>query len=149
MSDNHGQVPQISTLKAQAKRLRTELAKNGVPTSHSKSLEILAHQLGFKDWNCLSAATQTSSIFSGLRIGATVDAVYLSQKIVGEIIGLKKLSDGNIFQLTLNLEKAVDVVSFESFSNMRKRIVCRVDASGVSKEKTSDGQPQMMLMKVT
>ena len=145
MSDIHSQVPPIGTLKTQAKRLRTELANDGVSVSHSKSLEILAHQHGYKDWNGLYAAAQTNSILSTLRIGQSVDGIYLGQKVVGEIIGLQKLSNGNRYQLTLDLDEPVDVVSFESFSNMRKRITFRVDSGGVSSEKTSNGQPHMVL----
>jgi len=145
MCDSHTQVPQIGTLKKQAKRLRTELTENGISINHSKSLEILAHQHGFKDWNGLYAAAQTNSMLSTFKIGQTVDGVYLGQKVVGEIIGLQKQSKGNRYQLTLELEKPIDVVSFDSFSNLRKRITCRVDEGGVSREKTSNGQPHMVL----
>ncbi|MBL4854135.1 MAG: hypothetical protein JKY25_07825 [Robiginitomaculum sp.] len=145
MSDNHSQVPPIGTLKTQAKRLRTELANDGISVSHSKSLEMLAHQFGYKDWNGLYAAAQTNSILSTLRIGQTVNGIYLGQKIVGEIIGMQKLSNGTRYKLTLDLDEPVDVVSFGSFSNMRKRITCRVDSGGVSSERTSNGQPHMVL----
>ena len=46
-------IPKLSALKTQAKRLRAELQKSGTPLSHSQSLELLAHQMGIKDWNTL------------------------------------------------------------------------------------------------
>lgn len=145
MTDTKSFVPPLGTLKQQAKRMRTDLTENGISVTHSKSLEMLAHQYGFKDWNGLYAAAQTNSIFQTLRVGQTVNGVYLGQTFTGEVIGLQKLSAGGRYQLSLQLDEPIDVVTFDSFSNMRRRIVCRVDEGGVSAEKTSNGQPQMVL----
>lgn len=41
--------------KAMAKSLRELLAARSVPVSHSESLEIVARQFGFDDWNTLSS----------------------------------------------------------------------------------------------
>lgn len=41
--------------KAMAKSLRESLAARSVALSHSASLEVVAKQLGFADWNTLSA----------------------------------------------------------------------------------------------
>ena len=53
------------------------------------------------------------------------------------------------FRLVLDLDAAVDVdvdvVRFDSFSNMRKRIRVEVGPEGHSKERTSDGTPQVAL----
>ena len=49
------------------------------------------------------------------------------------------------YTLTLDLEEAVDVVRFDSFSNFRKRVTGMVDAGGVSSERTSDGRPHLQL----
>jgi len=43
--------------KGMARRLRTALADRDVAVSHSEALELVAHQLGARDWNTL-AATQ-------------------------------------------------------------------------------------------
>ena len=42
--------------KTMAKALRADLATLGLALSHAQCLEIAAHQLGFRDWNTLSAA---------------------------------------------------------------------------------------------
>ncbi len=47
--------------KSMAKALRAELAAQDVALSHSKCLEIVAKQLGFKDWNTASAAMETNA----------------------------------------------------------------------------------------
>ena len=41
--------------KAMARRLRAELVARGLDVSHSEALELVAHQLGARDWNTLSA----------------------------------------------------------------------------------------------
>jgi len=46
MSDEHKQM---------ARRLRADLADRGVTIGHSEALELVAHQLGARDWNTLSA----------------------------------------------------------------------------------------------
>lgn len=42
-------------LKQQARRLRTSLADRGIEVTHSDALELVAHQLGARDWNTLLA----------------------------------------------------------------------------------------------
>lgn len=141
-------LPSIAALKTQAKRMRTELASRGVGFSHGQVLELLAHQYGFKDWNGLYARAQKNSLLSDLRLGQIVEGQYLGQDIVGEVIAIQKSHTSNCYHLTLELESPIDVVRFDSFSNFRKRIQCRVDEGGMSAEKTSDGQPHMMLKRV-
>lgn len=43
--------------KAMASRLRKDLAGRGVEFSHSQTLELVASQLGYRDWNTCVAAT--------------------------------------------------------------------------------------------
>ena len=149
MNDVRTPVPPINSLKQQAKRLRAELTESGMAINHSKSLEMLAHQYGFRDWNNLNAAAPTNSLLATLRIGQSVHGAYLGQDFVGEIVGLSKFISGNMYRLSLELDEPVDVVTFESFSSLRKRINCSVDEGGISREKTSNGQPQMVLRGVS
>ena len=44
--------------KMMAKTLRAEMAARDVPLSHSECLEIVAHQLGYADWNTAAADGQ-------------------------------------------------------------------------------------------
>ncbi len=45
--------------KTMAKTLRTALAAHDITVSHSQSLELVAKQLGFKDWNTAAAYEET------------------------------------------------------------------------------------------
>lgn len=47
--------------KGLARLLRADLAAAGVEIPHSLALELVAHQLGAKDWNVLAALTRRSS----------------------------------------------------------------------------------------
>jgi hypothetical protein len=136
----HQSLPSLDTLKAQAKRLRQALAEDGDFISHGEALELLAKQMGFRDWNTLHAAAGNRP--SPLQLGAKVSGTYLGQKFSGEIIGVEALSAGR-WRVTIDFDEAVDVVTFDSFSAFRKRVTATVGGDGRSMEKTSNGRPQM------
>ena len=132
----------LDDLKAQAKRLRAALAEDGDFISHSEALELLAKQLGFRDWNTLHAAIGNRP--APLQLGDRIAGAYLGQPFEGEIIAVEALSGGRR-RITIDFDEAVDVVTFESFSAFRKRVTAVIDEDGKSAEKTSDGRPQMEL----
>ena len=68
-----------------------------------------------------------------------------AQAFEGEVIGVQTLTPRDRFRVTLHFDEPVDVVTFDSFSNMRQRVTCVIDSSGRSTEKTSDGRPHMQL----
>jgi hypothetical protein len=47
--------------------------------------------------------------------------------------------------VSLDLDEAVDVVTFDSFSSFRKRVNGVIGKEGVSRERTSNGRPQLEL----
>jgi len=132
----------IEGLKAQAKRLRQALAEDGDFISHSEALELLAKQLGYRDWNTLHAAAGNRP--AELQLGDRVSGAYLGQPFFGAIIGVETLSGGRR-RITIDFDEPVDVVTFESFSAYRKRVTAIVGEDGCSAEKTSNGRPQMEL----
>ena len=138
-----GHVPPIADMKAEAKRLRSALAGEGVTIGHSAALERVAKGHGFRDWNAASAAAGNTPP-SPAALGQTVIGEYLGQRFQAEVLGISRLGE-NRFRLTLEFEDAVDVVSFDSFSNFRKRVVKVVDARGESPDRTSDGRPHLVL----
>ena len=137
-------LPSIETLKAQARALRQQLARGGETISHSHALEALARQHGFRNWNTLCATAPETRRNSGFNLGDEVGGTYLGQPFTGEVIGAQRLANG-LTRLTIAFDEPVDVVSFEGFSNFRKRVNCIVDADGVSPAKLSGGAPQMRL----
>ena len=48
-------------------------------------------------------------------------------------------------RIVLQFDEPVDVVTFESFSAYRSRISAVINPEGVTVEKTSDGQPQLVM----
>lgn len=134
-------------LKQQAKHLRASLAATGTIINHARSLELLAHQYGYKNWNVLHAAIgNRPPPRSGAPVGLGdhVEGRYLNQPFAGEVIGVAKMG-GDRYRVTFDFDEPVDVVTFESFSAYRKRVTCTVDARGMTAEKTSDGQPHMQI----
>ena len=138
-------LPAIDALKDEARRLRAKHDTDGAPISHSQSLELLAHRYGFKDWNTLHAAAADQPPPPPLKAGDTARGVYLGQPFIGEVLDIEPLTPPGRFRVTLRFEEPVDVVTFDSFSNLRHRVTCTIDRSGKTVEKTSDGRPQMHL----
>lgn len=138
-------LPSVDDLKSQARRLRDSLARTGTAISHSRSLELLAHQLGHKDWNTLYAATGNRQPAFPVELGARVKGEYLGQSFDAEVIGLGKLGAADRYRITLKFDEPVDVVKFDSFSAFRRRVSAIVDAAGVTAERTSDGRPHLQL----
>jgi hypothetical protein len=140
-------LPSLDGLKDQARRLRAGLNAGGQDISHSKALELIAAQFGFRDWNTLHAAIGNRPPFNPYLLGAKVKGSYLGQPFEAEILGVQSLGDSPIrYRLTLHLDTPVDVVSFESFSAFRQRVHCNVDETGRTTEKTSNGRPQVELV---
>lgn len=144
MIESHS-LPTIEAAKAQAKRLRATLAADGTSVGHSRSLEMLAHQYGYKDWNTLHAAIGNRPPPSPLAIGQRVRGRYLSQPFEGEVIGVLALATEGRYRVTLQFDEPVDVVTFDSFSAYRGRVTCTIDRTGKTAEKTSDGRPHLEL----
>lgn len=136
-------LPSLGELKTQAKRLRDSLARAGIPINHSRSLELLAHQLGYKDWNTLFAVTREPS--SPLALGGRVSGEYLGQPFKAEVIGISRISAHPRYRITLKFDEPVDVVMFSSFSAFRQRVSCVVGGSGETSERTSNGRPHLRL----
>lgn len=141
----NGSLPSLSALKTQAKQLRAALEKRGETLSHSQTLELIAQQQGYRDWNTLYAAVGNRPPVLYLRPGDRVAGKYLGQRFNAEVIGMQSSVAACRVRLTLHFDQPVDVVSFDSFSAYRQRVSCTVNADGMTSEKTSDGEPHMVL----
>lgn len=134
----------LDDLKSQARSLRQALTASGHAVSHSQSLELLARQMGHRDWNTLHATVGNTQP-SPYQLGQQIRGTYLGQRFTGEIIGLREMADGARYHVTLRFDAPVDVIRFESMTNLRSQITAIVDRRGVTAEKTSDGQPHLVL----
>ena len=133
----------IEDAKRQAKLLRARLADDGITISHSKSLELIAQQCGYHDWNTMHASFGNCPA-RDWQPGDIVAGRYLSQPFHAEILSVTRLRDG-WYRLTFEFDVPVDVVTFESFSNFRRRTTQVIGPDGMTREKTSDGRPHMVL----
>ncbi len=134
--------PSRDVLKAQAKRLRADLAARGQSLSHAEALETIAHQWGVRDWNTIAA--RAANTHPGWAPGQRVTGRYLGHPFTGEVKAARHSSSG-FWGLTLRFDTAIDVVTSEHFSSFRRQVNTTVNGSGQSPQKTSDGQPHMVL----
>jgi hypothetical protein len=148
-----GQLPVISEVKVQAKELRRELAAQGQTVGHAMSLERISQRYGYRDWNTCRADI-TASFPKRLVAGARIKGRYLSQPFTGTILSVGSwgsqlqnsgLANVDQLDLTVDFDQPVDVVIFDSFSNLRKRVRATVGSDGASAAVTSDGQPQFVI----
>ncbi|MCD1635583.1 hypothetical protein K7H91_17590 [Martelella mediterranea] len=142
----HTPLPALETLKDQAKRLRARLAQEDQTISHSRALELVAAQYGFRDWNTLHAKVGNRPPLNPWMLGARVSGTYLGHPFTAEVISVQAIQNrSGYYRLTMKFDEAIDVVTFESFSAFRRRINCTIDETGRSPSKTSDGRPHVEL----
>ena len=139
-------LPSINALKEQAKKLRQELALSGTAITHGRSLELLARQHGYRDWNTLHAAIGTRPPASPVTAGQRVRGHYLGQPFEGQIKSVLGCSRADRFRVVIHFDEPVDVVTFDSFSAFRQRVSCSIGRDGRTVEKTSNGKPQLQLL---
>lgn len=135
----------IEQAKRQARELREEQTKSGEKISHSQALELVARKLGYRDWNTAAARLSNHPDIE-VQVGDHVRGTYLKQPFTARILSVAEQGQGAYLQLTLDLDEAVDVVTFDSFSAFRKRVRGRVNSRGDSPTKTSDGHPQLSIL---
>ncbi len=133
--------------RARARQIRAQLAEAGRTISHSAALERVAWAEGYASWNALSARLSNHPEVP-LAVGDRVAGAYLSQDVSGTVVAVRTLGAGTAFEVELELDEAVDVVTFASFSNYRRRLRATISAGGVSASKTSDGAPHLIVARV-
>lgn len=134
-------IPTRDALKAQARRLRGTLADQGTPVSHATALETIARQWGFRDWNTLAAAAGSAPTW---QVGQKVAGHYLGHAFTARLKSVHEAAGGH-WHLTLVFDQPIDVVTSDRFSALRRQVNATINARGVTHEKTSDGQPHLVL----
>ncbi|WP_157014463.1 glyoxalase superfamily protein [Mesorhizobium xinjiangense] len=122
--------------KTHAKRLRDALAADGLNVSHSRALEIVAHQHGARDWNTLSAAAAKARPEAPFAVGERVVGTFNGKPAQGRVIGLEETIKPDLWRATVAFDPPVDVVTSELFSSERRRITMIVGADGRSRRLT-------------
>ncbi|MGR3550311.1 glyoxalase superfamily protein [Pseudooceanicola sp.] len=131
----------LEAVKAQAKTLREALQAEGTTVSHAQSLELVARQHGARDWNTLHARLTQRKAPLDLALGARVTGHHLGQAYRGEIVTLAGPAAHRHVEIAL--DRPIDTVRFDSFSNWRHRIRGTIGEDGRSSRKTSDGTPHL------
>ena len=136
-------LPTRNALKAQARRLRETLGAQGTTLTHSATLEAIARQWGYRDWNTLSATAEdrTGPLW---QVGQKVAGRYLGHDFTARLKSVREAA-GGYWHLTLVFDTPIGVVASDRFSAMRRQVSATVTAEGVTHEKTSDGQPHLVL----
>ncbi|PTY38471.1 hypothetical protein BGP77_12240 [Saccharospirillum sp. MSK14-1] len=135
-------LPTLAENKAQAKRLRQLMAEQGVAVSHSQSLELIAHNYGYRDWNTLSA--QLNKQQSPVVAGSTVTGCYSGQTFRASVRSVQPERLG-FWRVQLQLEQAMDVVTSSRFSSIRRRLTATINHQGVTEQTRGNGEPVLRL----
>ncbi|WP_439121944.1 glyoxalase superfamily protein [Marivita sp.] len=135
----------VESVKTQAKALRQAMQTNGTAVTHAQALELIARQHGAHDWNTLRARLSHRIAAPELALEDRVSGHYLGQPFDGCIIALS--GPAHLRQIEIKLDKPVDTVKFDSFSNWRHRIRGTLGEDGRSHRKTSNGLPQLIVIK--
>lgn len=138
-------LPSLEHLKQQAKRLRAQIAADGNAIGHSRSLELLAHQYGYRDWNTLHAAVGNRPPGAPLTLGGRVEGRYLGKPFSGTVLAIRTLGHSDRHRVTIHFDEPVDVIEFDSWSAFRQRVTSNLCESGRTIERTSNGMPVMEL----
>ncbi len=144
MDTNLTSLPPVSSLKAQAKRLRQSLAGAGNEITHSRALEVIAHQYGARDWNTLAAFAPKHRLISDLKVGDHLSGRYLGHRLEGTLLSISFAGEDR-FKLSIQFDQKIDVVASDHFSGFRSRVTATVHADGRTREQTSEGTPHLTL----
>lgn len=134
-------IPSLAAAKAQARAYRADHAAQGREVSHSKSLEVIAHSHGYRDWNTFHAAIGNQPR-APVHVGQILPGHYLKQPFLAEVLSVTEVTPG-FYEVELDFDRPVDVVTFDSFSNFRSRVRKVVTSEGRSPDVTSDGAPHL------
>ena len=130
--------------RVQAKARARQIKAEGPATvSLAAALEKVAQEMGFRDWNTLSAKADDTPR-SRWQIGQTVEGCYLGHAFTGRIKAARQ-AHGGFWHLTIVFDAPVDVVASEKFSNYRSQVNCVLNSQGVTVQHTSDGSPHLVL----
>ncbi|MBT5074402.1 MAG: hypothetical protein HOJ34_13750 [Kordiimonadaceae bacterium] len=109
----------IHEIKTQAKRLRSYLNGKNLELSHSASLEALAAQHGYRDWNTLNAQIGETDWPT---VGDKVSGSYLGHNFTGTVRSAQITKNECIRRYQFQFDEAVDVVKSDKFTNFRSRV---------------------------
>ena len=135
-------LPSRAHVKQMAGRLRSALKARSIDVGYSMSLELLAQQFGFRNWNILSSKLPDDSAASDdgaeakpllfpVMVGQRFEGRYKGTSFACTLLGITLTRNG-LAKVVLHLDVPLDVVTFESFSSHRTRLQMIIDPEGYS-----------------
>ncbi|MGB8819286.1 MAG: glyoxalase superfamily protein [Rhizobiaceae bacterium] len=131
--------------KAAAKRLRDALAAKNIDLSHGDCLDLLARQLGHRDWNVLSAqlhsdATESAGLAApdGWTVGGTAKHLYEGGLLSGAqhagkpVVSLKSRERARAVQSSDGFVTFMQSISATPHLGKRLKIACFIKAIAVA-----------------
>ncbi|RCS22467.1 hypothetical protein DUT91_18915 [Phyllobacterium salinisoli] len=130
--------------KQQAKRLRQALSDEGIAISHARALELVARQVGARDWNTLAATSAAKPAVeekadmkaAPFSVGSDVEGTFNGNPVNGRVIGVEETIKRDLWRVTVAFDPPVDVVTSPLFSALRTRLTTIVGADGRSRRLT-------------
>ncbi|WP_417623479.1 glyoxalase superfamily protein [Paremcibacter congregatus] len=119
----------LDSLKRQARRMRDHFAEHNIEMSHSKTLEALAKQYGYKDWNVLTASLKRQALQPiWPTLEDRVSGTYLGHDFTASILKTETAILPDVRRYTLLFDVPIDVVASTHFSNFRQRVTCLLNS---------------------
>ncbi|WP_417462195.1 glyoxalase superfamily protein [Kordiimonas sp.] len=144
--------------KGRAKRLRSYLAELDISLTHAHSLEAIAKEDGFRDWNTYvanppvgmaendvpaRAAQRDNQMVPRLKfhVGDRIKGRYRGASYAGTILGLEKTDGGPVWRIKIQFDEPVRIGQSEVLNLTRQRIRSMINADGnsVNLKGTPDG----------
>lgn len=144
--------------KGRAKRLRSYLAELDISLTHAHSLEAIAKEDGFRDWNTYAAnpplgmaendvparATQRDNQMASrlkFHVGDRIKGQYRGALYAGTILGLEKTDGGPVWRIKIQFDDPVQIGKSTALNLTRQRIRSMINADGesVNLKGTPDG----------
>lgn len=119
------------TLKTRAKRLRAALSdRRGLAVGHGQALELVTREMGFRDWNTLSAAADTAKV--ALTVGDRVRGFYSTRPFSGEALAVEATAGSTVRRTDIRFDEPVDASTSPLMSIPRRRVAVLLDEDGHS-----------------
>ena len=148
----------LKKTKGRAKRLRSYLASQDFEITYAQSLEAVAQEDGFRDWNTLSASLLAASDPArsdseeknaasalGFHVGDRVCGTYRGGDFTGTILGLEKTDGAPVWRIKIQFDEPVHLNpdGLLDLTRLRVRLMINADGTSVNLKGTPDGQMQM------
>lgn len=135
----------IADLKTKAVALRASREDDGIPTTLTQALDILAKEQGVGDWKTLQErATERVR----LSLGDVVNGIYFGEPFRGRVTSLEQIGAGRRIKVTIRFDHSVGTVRIGGVAAYRSQVNMVLHRDGSSVRASSDGVSHLVLESV-